>query len=84
MSAGHLSDLSILFMQIQNLVTILGNFCKSRHRMTLHRINIMNYDVSRVETGVCRQHYSMNNRLITGVILVATLFYNGRRCVRID
>ena len=38
---------------------------ESHHEMTLHHIDIMNLDVSRMETCVCRQHCSMNNPLIT-------------------
>ena len=39
-----------------------SGFCKSRNVMTLHHIKIN--DITYMETGVCRQHYSMNNRLI--------------------
>ena len=36
----------------------------SVNHMTLHHIGIMNYDVSCMETRVCRQYYSINNPLI--------------------
>ena len=36
------------------MVIILENLCESRHRMTLCHVDFINYDISRVETGVCR------------------------------
>ena len=76
-SAGHLCDLSVLFMRIQNLVTILENLseshvCEERHDydiriLTLHGnyvcANNLHIRDPNTETPVCRQHYSMKNHL---------------------
>ena len=69
-SAGYLCDLSILFMWIQNLVTIL-DICASQKRRHKN-------DVTYVETGVCRQHYSMINHLIYSVNTSSTTWRSYR------
>ena len=56
MTAGHPCDLSILFVRIQNLVTILEDLCVTE--------KTSQNDITYMDTGVCRQHYSMNKPLI--------------------
>ena len=54
-SLEHLCDLSVLFMRIQNLVTI-WEICASQKRRYKN-------DVTHMETSVCRHNYSVNNPL---------------------
>ena len=43
-------------MRIQNLITILENLC------VIENLGVTKNDVIYVETGVCRQHYSVKTR----------------------
>ena len=60
-SAGHLCDLSVLFVQIQKLVTIFVILCETLKEFERHR-----EDVTKLMSHkrVCRHHYSLNNHLV--------------------
>ena len=79
---GHLCDLSLFFMRIQNLVklTSLENLCITEKTFQKRQSQKLRHTC--METGVYRQHYSMNNPLIYLMRIFFSVYQLCRQYVR--